>query len=239
MRGGRSNISQRGNHLPVSCDARDLGDGGFPAAGRGRAGRTGSRSVSPWAVFPVAPVGRALLPLTTASSNSRTVSAKYTAAVVRSVLPCQGRRETPGARAHDSRPLSVSYHTRHRRRRQSLEDPRQVLGDCCSSRVVGSERSGVLDPGEGEEPYVLSPLVDLTRLDAASRIITARDMLRRGRTKYIGHLEDAGAGGEECGRSQGLRAQEHRWQQLRLVLQQLVKQCARCDAPCGKRYERW
>ena len=49
-------------------------------------------------------------------------------------------------------------------------------------------------PFYGEEPYVLSPLVDPTGLDASSRDASSRDLLGRGRAKHIGAGEDTGAG---------------------------------------------
>ena len=75
---GRNNISQRRNRLPLTSNALDLGDGDSSAAVRRGAGRTGSRSVSPWAVFPVAPVNRALLlsvPLTASPYAARGTTA--------------------------------------------------------------------------------------------------------------------------------------------------------------------
>ena len=83
-RGGRRNISERGNHLPLADSPRDLGGGGSSAIVRGGTGGTGSRSVPPWAVFPVAPVTRALLLLTSVSTTSSSVSPRCGTAVIRS-----------------------------------------------------------------------------------------------------------------------------------------------------------
>ena len=72
-RRGRSNIRQRGKHLPLGAGG-DLGDGGFAAAVREGAEKTGPRSVSPRAASPGAPVARALLPLAAVSPASSPVS---------------------------------------------------------------------------------------------------------------------------------------------------------------------
>ena len=86
--GGGSNIRHRENHLPLGAGA-DLGDGGFAAAVRGGAGRTGLRSVSPRAVSPGAPVAGALVPLAAVSPVSSPVSPRCRQGSI-STLPAAG-----------------------------------------------------------------------------------------------------------------------------------------------------
>lgn len=68
---------------------RDIGDGGLSTAALDETGKTGMRSVFPWAVSPQAPVARALLPLASVSVTSSPVSPRCAAAVIRT-LPALG-----------------------------------------------------------------------------------------------------------------------------------------------------
>ena len=75
--GAGSNICERGIHLPLAAP-ETWGAGALVRGG------TGSRRVSSWAVSPVAPVTRALLPLISVSATSSPVSPRCGTDVIRS-----------------------------------------------------------------------------------------------------------------------------------------------------------
>ena len=115
------------------------------------------------------------------------------------------------------------------------------------ARAPNGEQSSVAERDVllwGEETYALSPLVDLTGLDAASRAGSSRDMLGRRREENIGEGVEiraeggAGAGGGGIRWGAGLHTAGAEVVSAALVLQQLVQQWSRCGVLCGKRYER-